>query len=271
MDDRVAERTSGSAQFFVAGSGRIHFAPHFEPGSHWITDDTIVDEEGRGIFGINSLYARIGDAVLVVDPSTWAPDATTIGSATLEPVADADTLLAAAGIDAGEVTHVVVTHGHVDHFNAFVRESGEPRFTNAVHLFPAADHDALSEEARAQLTPIEEAGALRLVSGDHAVCDGVRLVHAPGESPGHSVVRFDTGAERIYYLGDLVHFPVEFQEIDWMPVPNRDLAEVRQSRLRIFEEAEAPDALLLFTHGRFPAWGRIERIGENAWRWRYEQ
>jgi len=52
-------------------------------------------------------------------------------------------------------------------------------------------------------------------------------------------------------------------------VPGRDLAQVRESRLRVFREAE--DAVLLFTHARFPAWGRIERIGNNAWHWQYEQ
>jgi glyoxylase-like metal-dependent hydrolase (beta-lactamase superfamily II) len=265
----VTVRSSGEAELCLASSGKIHWSPSFEPGCEWITDDTVLDGEGRAVLGVNTLFARVGAAVVVVDPSSWRPDETALGPATLEPGRDLDVLLDAAGVDPDEVTHVAITHGHPDHFNGVLRETGELRFPNAEHVFPAADWKAVSDVARRLLEPAERAGALRLVSGHSVLCEAVRLLSAPGESDGHQVVRVDSDAERVYYLGDLVHFPVEFRNIDWAPVPGRDTAKLRESRLRIFSDAADRKSSLVFTHGRFSGWGSIEQIGKEAWQWSY--
>lgn len=271
--DDVGVRNSGGVELCVVSSGKLHFSPSFGAGREWVTDDTVLDDDGRAVFGINALFVRAGNAVVVVDPSTWRPDEVALGSATIEPGLDLDTLLDAAGVDAEAVTHVVVTHGHSDHFNGVLRDNGrksELRFPNAEHVFPAADWEAASDDTRRLLEPAAQTDALRLVSGDHDLCDGIQLLHAPGESDGHQVVRVDTDAARFYYLGDLVHFPVEFRQIDWAPVPGRDTAKLRQSRLRIFEDAANRTSSLLFTHGRFPGWGAIERVDDDAWQWSYD-
>ena len=38
---------------------------------------------------------------------------------------------------------------------------------------------------------------------------------------------------------------------------------------RILADAEQGDATLVFTHGRFPGWGKVDREGPDAWRWRW--
>jgi glyoxylase-like metal-dependent hydrolase (beta-lactamase superfamily II) len=269
----VSVRAAGGVELSLVNSGKLHFAPQFGPDQAWVTDDTVVDDHGRAVFGINSLVARLGDAVVAIDPSSWPPDQTALGSATLEPGADLDDLLTAAGVRTEEVTHVVITHGHPDHFTGVVRGRGTDnglRFPNAEHVFPAADWEVASAEACALLEPVARAGALRLVHGDHGLCDGVRLLHAPGESDGHQVVRIETDREHVYYLGDLVHLPVEFGQLDWVPVPGRDGATLRESRLRVFDEATRHPSWLVFTHGRAPAWGTIAQLGPDSWRWRYD-
>jgi glyoxylase-like metal-dependent hydrolase (beta-lactamase superfamily II) len=94
------------------------------------------------------------------------------------------------------------------------------------------------------------------------VAAGVALLEAPGESPGHQCVRVGG----VLYLGDLVHSPEELQRVELASGgAGRDPALAAESRRRVLAEAEGADAVV-FTHARFPAWGRVERDGA-AWRW----
>jgi glyoxylase-like metal-dependent hydrolase (beta-lactamase superfamily II) len=86
------------------------------------------------------------------------------------------------------------------------------------------------------------------------------MLRAPGESPGHAIVRVDGGAERFYYLGDLFHHTCEVEHLDWVP-RGRDRAATLASRERLLAEAVPDRATLLFTHHPFPGWGRIARQG----------
>lgn len=243
-------------------------------GQDWCIDETPLAADGRAVLGINGLITRSGDAIVVVDPNELDP-AEPMGAATLHVGSSVSDALSALGIDAADVTHVPITHGHADHFSAVLRD-GKPRFPNAEYVFPAADWRFFVEEnghgtaatLRHHLEPIRRTGRLRLVEGDEAVAPGVEMLDTPGESPGHHVVRLSAGEERLYYLGDLVHFPAEIRHIDWIGVTNRDAEQLEQSRRRVFADAAESGATVVYTHGRFPAWGAIARAdGGYRWRW----
>ena len=89
------------------------------------------------------------------------------------------------------------------------------------------------------------------------------------QSPGHQVMRFVLDGTRVYYLGDLVHFPAEIDHADWLALP-RDAAALAVSRPRIFRDPGDGDATFVFTHARFPAWGRIAATGRDRWAWRFD-
>jgi glyoxylase-like metal-dependent hydrolase (beta-lactamase superfamily II) len=274
----LSTRLIGDAEVTVFHSGLIHWHPHFAPGQDWVTHDTVTDDEGRVVLGVNGLLIRTGDDVVLVDPNSFTPE-TPIATAELVPGATIDAVLDAVGVRPDEVTAVLITHGHDDHFSAIADDDGAVRFPNARHFFPTADwqrfvrDDATghAEQLLALLGPVERAGLLELVAGEARVADGLTLVPTPGETEGHQIVRLERGNERLYYLGDLFHMPIEFAQLDWLPVTGRDVEQVVASRRRLFADAEGADATMVFMHGRFPGWGVVERTGPDAWAWRYTE
>jgi glyoxylase-like metal-dependent hydrolase (beta-lactamase superfamily II) len=274
-------RRIGPIEIAVVNAGSLHFNPGFHEGADWVTPETPVDDEGRAVIGINGMCIRTPEATVLVDPSTWSAEDSLGPHVHLIPGPSLDDALAELGVGAEAVTHVLISHGHHDHFTGLTDpgDAGRPRFPNAEHLFPAADWASLVErDERGQaelllhyLAPAEAAGKLRLVEGDIEVTPGVTLLHAPGETDGHQIVRVASGDERVYYLGDLIHFPVEIDHLDWVGLRNRDADVLEAARRRVLADAAGKRATFVFTHGQFPGWGMVEQAGPDAWRWRYEQ
>ncbi len=105
---------------------------------------------------------------------------------------------------------------------------------------------------------------LELVDGDQEVVPNVRMIHTPGETPGHSIVRVRSAEKRFYFVGDLFHHACEIANPDWAS-PGRTTV-MRTSRDRLFAEASA-EATIVFAHAPFPAWGHIVAIdGGYVWK-----
>ncbi|HTW12450.1 MAG TPA: MBL fold metallo-hydrolase [Solirubrobacteraceae bacterium] len=182
--------------------------------------------------------------------------------------------LAALGVRAQDVTHVLVTHAHFDHvLGLAVQRDGRlvPRYPNARVLIGRADWETASEqhlgpEQRRRIGAVAEAGLLELFDSEREVLQGVTMIPAPGESPGHSLIQITSGQETLYAIGDLFHYPAEVAHPDWM-VPWAEHQQMRASRERLLADAVASSALIVFTHETFPPWGRIVRTEHGGFRW----
>ncbi len=179
------------------------------------------------------------------------------------------------GVQPEDISQVVITHAHTDHFNGATRLEGGryvPTFPHARYYLSRADWDALDASGWLQrpdapashtLVPLAEQGALELVDGDYELGQGIRLVSAPGETPGHQLVRVESAGQVLYCLGDLYHHPVEVEQPTWMQVGIDRDATIR-TRAAFAETALTEDALLIATH--IPGLGRLTRTPEGvAW------
>ncbi|HUG16716.1 MAG TPA: MBL fold metallo-hydrolase [Thermomicrobiales bacterium] len=238
-------------------------------------------------------FLRHGAESIVVDPGLDDPGTPTFEAAkgvfkgwSFTPGFQAG--LSTLGVSNDSVTHVVVTHAHFDHcLGVTVAQNGGqlPRFPNARDLLDRADWNlhfepdgtmrpvaaspfsSVTIEMRERLQVIMQAGLLDLVEGDVEVVPGLTLVPTPGETPGHRAIRIESDGASCWHLGDLVHYAVEFEHIDWLTPTRRDASAITASRKRVLPQVVAENALVTWSHAKFPGWGRIIGAG-GGYRWR---
>lgn len=188
--------------------------------------------------------------------------------------------LAAAGIAPEEVDLVVNTHLHVDHVGwntRLVEGSWVPTFPNATYLMPRLDfahfdpannpdikggvNENVFEDS---IAPVHAAGQVRLWEDEYVIDGSLRLVAAPGHTPGASVVVLESGTERALFAGDLVHSPMQFAHPDHHSCFCEDPAAARASRGKLLGWAADQRALVLPAHFSGQTALRIERAAGGA-------
>lgn len=262
------------------------------PETQWRPAVPEADTDGNITLFSGGAFVRSGDASIVIDPGLDAPGTASFGairgafkgwSFTPGFAAGLDTL----GVTNDSVTHVIITHAHFDHCLGITEErDGEqvPRFPNARYLLGWADWEnhftpqgdqrplaqspftVVTRTMRERLQVIMRAGLLDLTDGVHEVVPGVTMIPTPGESPGHNALRIESAGSVCWLLGDLVHYAVEFEYLDWVTPTRRDAVAMLASRERVLPQIIAEDALVTWSHAPFPGWGRVVQ-GGDGFRW----
>ncbi len=160
--------------------------------------------------------------------------------------------LAAAGIEASDVTAIVLTHLHTDHIGWAV-PAGSP-FTAARVIVQRADVDAYaaardrSRQEEVLLRPLREQGRLDVVDGDAVLAEGVRILSTPGHTPGHQSVLVESGDEAVLITGDLLVHAVQLLDPSLAYRHDTDAGLARASRHAALATAAARGAWLAVSH-----------------------
>ncbi len=181
--------------------------------------------------------------------------------------------LTAAGARPEDITDLVITHAHWDHYNAATlpHDGGyAPRFPNARVFLGRPDWEAaLRSEAwqnpasleRTTFGVLHQAGLLTPVDGDLDLDHGITIVAAPGESPGHQMLRIRTSGYSLFCVGDLYHHTLEVEHPEWAVTWAEPIA-IQASRAAFAREALAANAILIAAH--IPSPGRLHETGTGV-------
>ncbi|GII28316.1 MBL fold metallo-hydrolase [Planotetraspora mira] len=141
------------------------------------------------------------------------------------------TELADVGVGPDDVDVVVLTHLHSDHASGCV-EAGVPVFPNARHVIQQAELDWVTGPMRQDVVePLRD--SIQVVNGDEGLLPGIRIVHAPGHTPGHQCV--EVGDHIL--TGDALHHPVQLADPTITYVYDEDPEQAVVSRLALLRRA----------------------------------
>lgn len=186
--------------------------------------------------------------------------------------------LADAGIDAGTVTDIFISHIHGDHVGGLVNAEGGLAFPNATIHISAADWtflQGLSAEVAAQLGLPQHTKLIAAITpkvtpfeaGAELIPGVVKAVEIRGHTPGHSGFMIASGSDTLFYIGDAMHhYVVSVQKPEWPNAFDSDAATAEKSRADLLAHAAESGQRLYAVHFPYPSVGKIERRGDSyAW------
>src|SRR5215469_17668 len=227
-------------------------------------------------WALNVVVVRSGGRTILIDAGLGMeyPDLPRAGRLALR--------LEAAGIEPASVTDVVLTHLHMDHCGGLLADGLKDglRPDLRVHLaaaeaefwtspdfsrvsMPPGFPDALRRTARRFLD--EYRSQLRPFEKEYEVAPGVVVSRTGGHTPGHSVVRLESGGDRLMFAGDAV-FQVGFEHPEWYNGFEHDPEEAARVRVRLLRELAANRESLVATHLSFPSVCHVAVDGD-VFRW----
>ena len=157
---------------------------------------------------------------------------------------------------------VVLTHVHDDHIGgtiAFDDGHPVPAFPRASYLVQRADREWQAELAHESeedrvidsllLQPLEAAGRLTVIDGDHRIADGVELHLAPGHTPGHQIVRVRAQETQAVITADAFNHPIQIPHPEWTSGTDATPSEaVATRRAMVAELLSDPGTTVAPTH-----------------------
>lgn len=192
------------------------------------------------------------------------------------------TSLANAGYRAEDITDIFLTHVHPDHAGGLVSE-GKRAFPNATLHLDSRDLEYWTDTARAEkatgmaatffataraaLDPYLSAGRVKTFTGPTEFFPGFRAEPAYGHTPGHVRYTLESGENKLWFLGDMIHIPaVQFEDPNVAVAFDVDPAQAVEERKRTLKEAADKGYLVAHNHVAFPGLGHVLHDGEN-YRW----
>lgn len=235
--------------------------------------------EGKLPLFFNPTLLRRGDEVILVDVGNGE-------SAAVQSEGKVGRLakgLEAVGVAPGDVTTVILTHLHIDHYAGLLTADGNAAFPNARILLPAGEQAFWSDTTRREnaVGPAKANfdGVARLFdrlssqistyAADEEVLPGVTAIPTPGHTPSHMSLRLISNGEELLILGDVVNLPELFvRHPGWHARFDMDGARAEETRRKVLGEVADRNIPVIGYHFPKPKVAIISRAGD-AYDYRY--
>jgi glyoxylase-like metal-dependent hydrolase (beta-lactamase superfamily II) len=277
--------TIGDVEAIVISDGGLTFQP-IQPT--WAPEASKEELEGmlRSAFlptdklnlDVNTLLLKIGGELILVDAGAGGLFGPSLGKQRER--------LSAAGVAPAEVTGVVLTHAHGDHFGGLLDGDGKPAFPNAAYFASKTEIDywtgpdpdvsklRIPKEMQAQslaaarkyLAAIK--GRLTPVMPGKKIVEGLEVVGAPGHTPGHIALLVSSGKEALLHAVDTIHHHVlMFARPEWTSAFDVDPKLGAETRRKLLDRSATDGLRLLGYHLPFPGIGHVRTAKGGAFEW----
>ncbi|MBZ9990213.1 MBL fold metallo-hydrolase [Mesorhizobium sp. BH1-1-5] len=185
----------------------------------------------------------------------------------------------AAGIDYKAIDTIMISHFHPDHvWGLMEKGTNNPVFPNAELVVNATEYNWWTDPSRLAKLPEGRKPAgkriaenfpkwknWKLVDDGAEVVPGIRLMAAPGHTPGHSVYHVDAGSEQFLVSADTMYVPALLApHPEWQGSYDQDGPMAIATRHRIIDQVIADNVRICGSHFPFPGTGSFVKDG-NAY------
>lgn len=229
------------------------------------------DERNRIRMAANCLLATCGPHRVLIDTGyggKLSPRERDINAAEEgEPLL---TSLRAAGIEAQEITAVVLTHLHFDHSGGATRfeelDRVVPTFPRATYYVQRTEWQVANSGApefaagydTQNFLALEEAQQLQLLDGACELLPGLSVLPTPYHTPGHQSVLFSSAGQRAIYLADLCPMRAHLRRL-WCMAYDLFPLETRRHKPEVLGRAADERWLVMWCHDPDVAAGYLAR------------
>ena len=212
---------------------------------------------------------KIGDKYVMIDSGSgvgqWQANATNLPSN-----------MKAAGIDRGQISTILVSHFHPDHvWGLMEKGTNAAVFPNAELIVSSTEYKWWTDPGRVEKLPEGRRPAgkrigdvfptwknWKLVEDNAEVAPGVRLLAAPGHTPGHSAFLVTSGKDQLMVSNDAMYVPALLApHPDWQGAYDQDGATAVTTRRKLIDRVIADKMMVCGAHFPFPGAGTFAKDG----------
>jgi glyoxylase-like metal-dependent hydrolase (beta-lactamase superfamily II) len=213
---------------------------------------------------------KVGDRLIMVDSGSggqWQPTAGKLAAN-----------MQAAGIDPAKIGTILISHFHPDHiFGLMQKGTNAPTFPDAELIVSATEYKWWTEPGRVEKLPeprkllgtrINAAFPgwknFKLIEGEQEVAPGIRLVNAPGHTPGHAAFHVSSGNQQLMISNDTAYVPALLApHPEWQGAYDQDGPLAVESRRKLLDRVIAEKMMICGAHFPFPGAGSFAKDGSG--------
>ena len=182
--------------------------------------------------------------------------------------------LKAAGIDAGQVDTVIISHFHGDHINGLLDKDGKPAFAKAEVLVPAPEWKYFMDDGEMGKQTTDRmkgvfGGTRKVFDGigrkvtqyeaGKEVAPGITSVATYGHTPGHMSFIIASGNAKVFVQSDVTNNPLFARNPGFHIMFDQDAMTAEATRRKVYDMLVADKVPVQGFHYPFPALARIEK------------
>jgi len=185
--------------------------------------------------------------------------------------------MVAAGIDPKKIGTILISHFHPDHiFGLMHRDSNLPVYPDAELIVSRTEYEWWTAPGRVEKLP-EARKALgkrinvvfpgwknfTFIDEEKDVAPGVRLIQAPGHTPGHSAFLVSSGNEQLMISNDVAYVPALLApHPEWQGAYDQDGPTAVTTRRALLDRVIADKMMICGAHFPFPGAGSFAKDGD---------